>query len=131
MRPTPWLQAEPYRVVKSLNLMDAESLNLMDAKSKYGDDYGDFIIPFRGIILICIVSAGDRDVPWEHVSVSLKNRCPNWYELQFIKEIFWDDDETVMQLHVSKKLHISIHPHVLHLWRPIGQEIPLPPAIAV
>lgn len=37
---------------------------------------GAFSIPYRSVILFVVVSNGKFD-GWEHVSVSLKNRCPN------------------------------------------------------
>lgn len=64
---------------------------------------------------------------WDHVSVSARDRCPTWQEMDYIKRIFFTDDEVVMQLHVARKDHINIHPNVLHLWRPQNAEIPLPP----
>lgn len=66
------------------------------------------------------------DCGWEHVSVSRKNRCPNWAEMSFIKEMFFRDDETAMQLHVPRSDHVNDHPYCLHLWRPTSQEIPRP-----
>jgi hypothetical protein len=68
---------------------------------------------------------------WEHVSVSLKNRCPNWPEMSFVKGLFWDDEEAVMQLHPPKSDYVNCHPYCLHLWKPLGVEIPLPPSIMV
>jgi hypothetical protein len=68
---------------------------------------------------------------WDHVSVSRKTRAPNWQELDHIYRLFFRPDETAMQLHVPKSEHVNTHPHCLHLWRPIGAEIPKPPAIFV
>lgn len=68
---------------------------------------------------------------WDHVSVSLANRCPRWSEMEHVKRLFFRDDETAMQLHVPSDDHISYHPYCLHLWRPHGAEIPRPPAIMV
>ena len=65
--------------------------------------------------------------PWEHVSVSLPNRCPNWTEMCFVKDLFWDENEVVMQLHPAKKDYINNHPYCLHMWRPVIAQIPLPP----
>lgn len=92
------------------------------------DDGGFFLIPFKGRELYVIASNGAN---WEHVSVSLNSRCPNWQEMTFIKDLFWNDDEVVMQLHVAKKDHININPYCLHLWRPIEREIPLPPKFMI
>lgn len=80
-----------------------------------------------------IASSGDPElgIEWEHVSVSLSNRPPNWEEMCFVKGLFWDDEETVMQLHPPRSKWINNHPHCLHLWKPKNQEIPLPPDVTV
>jgi hypothetical protein len=54
---------------------------------------------------------------WEHVSVSTKKRCPNWDEMCFVKDLFWEEEELVIQYHVPKSDHINNHPYVLHMWR--------------
>lgn len=64
---------------------------------------------------------------WEHVSVSQQDRCPSWAEMDHAKRLFWDDEEAVMQLHPPRSQWVNNHPHCLHLWKPIEQEIPLPP----
>lgn len=63
---------------------------------------------------------------WEHVSVSLPNRCPTWDEMCRIKGVFWDDEDAVMELHPPRSEWVNNHSYCLHLWRPIGVEIPLP-----
>lgn len=68
---------------------------------------------------------------WEHVSASLPTRAPTWGEMCFLKDLFWDPEDTVMQLHPPRSQWISNHPYCLHMWRPIGQEIPMPPSIMV
>lgn len=114
MKPTPWLQAEPHRL---------HSKNL--PVQHYGDPYGAFLIPGPcGRDLKCIVSS---DLGWDHVSISLENRCPNWQEMEFIKRVFFKDDEWAMQLHAPPSKHISVHPYCLHIWRPHDKEIPIPP----
>jgi hypothetical protein len=86
----------------------------------------DLPCPRSGMTLVCIASAGDG---WDHVSVSLPNRCPNWPEMEHVKRVFFESHETVMQLHVPPADHINKHPYCLHLWRPNdGREIPRPPA---
>lgn len=93
-----------------------------------GDDGGYFLIDFEGRPLQVIASTG---LGWDHVSVSLTNRCPNWREMSFIKDLFFEENEVVMQLHVTKKDHINLHPYCLHLWRPQLEKIPLPPNFMV
>ena len=102
--------------------------------SNPGDDFGAFQIPGpcgRDLMVLASPGDADEDIAWEHVSVSLKNRCPNWEEMDFIKRLFWDDEEAVMQLHPPRSKWINNHPYCLHLWRPTKEQIPLPPEIAV
>jgi hypothetical protein len=68
---------------------------------------------------------------WDHVSVSRKNRCPNWQEMEHIARLFFRDHEEAMQLHVPASDHVNMHPNCLHWWRPTDCEIPRPPAIFV
>lgn len=79
-------------------------------------------------LMIVIASVG---MGWDHVSVSRQNRCPNWPEMDYVKSLFFRDDETAMQLHVPRSEHVNFHPHCLHLWRPIAGGIPRPPAYLV
>lgn len=105
-----------------------------DWASGTGDDFGAFVVPGPcGRDLRIIASPGDADenIPWEHVSVSLPNRCPNWPEMSFVKDLFWDAEQAVMQLHPPRSRYVNQHPFCLHLWRPMNAEIPLPPMIAV
>lgn len=64
---------------------------------------------------------------WEHVSVSCEGRCPDWEEMVFVKELFWNNTETVVQFHPQKEKHINVHPYVLHLWKRVDREFELPP----
>jgi hypothetical protein len=92
--------------------------------------HGAFLVPSpidRATMRVVASSSGG----WDHVSVSRKNRIPNWPEMEFIKRAFFKDDEAAMQLHVPPSEHISYHPHTLHIWRPQAIEIPMPPAIFV
>ena len=85
---------------------------------------GAFRIVIGGIRMFAIASDGGG---WEHVSVSLHARCPSWGEMCLAKDLFWDADDCVMQLHPPKSEWINCHPFCLHLWRPTGKEIPRPP----
>ena len=96
---------------------------------------GAFILPAR----ICprksqlniIASDGDGEGiakhPWEHVSISNHKRCPYWDEMCFVKGLFWDDEDVVVQFHPRKSQYVNNHPNCLHLWRPVGIDIPVPP----
>ena len=102
--------------------------------SRRGDNFGVFRMPgTSGTKLLIIASPGDanENIPWEHVPVSTENRCPNWGEMCFVKALFWDDEDSVMQLHPPKSKWINNHPFCLPLWRITTAEIPLPPGIVV
>ena len=64
---------------------------------------------------------------WEHVSVSHQNRVPTWEEMCMVKDIFFYDEEAVIQYHPSKSQYVNKHPYTLHLWRPTGIKLPMPP----
>ena len=67
------------------------------------------------------------DEGWEHVSVSLPDRCPTWPEMCFIKGLFWDESDCVVQFHPPEREYVNNHMYCLHLWRPTGHDIPTPP----
>ena len=91
-------------------------------------NYGLFVIPHKKKSFTCICS---DDPGWEHVSVSLPDRCPTWREMCDIKGMFWDDEDVVIQFHPAKSQYVNNHPYCLHLWRPTGISIPVPPSIMV
>jgi hypothetical protein len=64
---------------------------------------------------------------WDHVSVSTQGRCPTWQEMEFVRRMFFHDDEAVMQLHPPLADYVNDHPHCLHLWRPQRVPVPRPP----
>jgi len=74
---------------------------------------------------------------WEHVSVHARRdhgqqlRTPTWKEMVFVKDLCWDGEDVVMQLHPRRSEYVNNHPHVLHLWRPLQAVIPEPPSVLV
>lgn len=89
---------------------------------------GFFLIPYQSFELTVVASDG---MGWEHVSVSLRNRCPNWEEMCFIKDLFWGEEECVIQFHPAKSEYVNNHKNCLHLWKPQGFSIQTPPSILV
>jgi hypothetical protein len=101
-----------------------------------GDTFGWFTLPGPLGTKLRVVVGDGKEWPlegpaWEHVSVSTERRCPTWIEMEFIRQAFFEDDETVVQFSVPRAVHINLHEHCLHMWRPIGIEIPMPPKICV
>jgi hypothetical protein len=92
------------------------------ASSPEHGNNGAFRVPSpNGVELRIIASDGTHPDAefWEHVSVSVAGakRCPNWPEMCFAKQLFWDDGETVIQFHPAKADYVNHHPFTLHLWR--------------
>lgn len=79
-------------------------------------------------IIFVIVS---NQAGWDHLSASLTHRCPRWEEMEYLKRLFFEPDEIAYELHVAESKHINRHPYCLHIWRPQGIKIPLPPEIFV
>lgn len=100
---------------------------------------GVYLIPHQKIdnyYYQVIASAGEG---WDHVSVCLRHRknkafiertC-TWAEMCFLKDFFFEKDETVIQYHPAESNYVNNHPWVLHLWRPQRVEIPQPSMIMV
>lgn len=115
--------------MKNLNYLNKYRYELF--KGILGNEKnGAFKIPINNKTFNVIASDG---MDWEHVSVSIDNveRCPKWNEMCKIKEMFFEDNETVMQLHPVKAEYVNIHEYTLHLWRPLKEKIPLPNKIMV
>lgn len=93
--------------------------------SSHGNN-GAFMIPAKRHQNLRAI-ATDNDL-WEHVSVSLMDRCPTWDEMCLVKDMFWDEEDCVTQYHPPKSLYVSHHPYCLHMWRPVGTRIIMPPS---
>jgi len=103
-------------------------------EGEYGStpDYGMMgAFAIKGLIIIASTGlVRDEGYGWEHVSVS-KRRTPTWAEMCFVKDLFWEPEECVVQYHPSRSVHVNLHPHCLHMWRPLGVILPTPPSILV
>src|SRR4029077_4557464 len=106
-----------------------------DYASPRNAPYGGFFMPGPcGTPLVIIAAAGDIDPAtesWEHVSVSTERRIPNWIEMCFVKDLFWDQEDVVVQFHPPKSEYVNCHPKTLHLWRWTKGKFPTPPRILV
>jgi len=121
------------------------------ADGNNGCFYVDSPEPGWMLALICSDGTESPDEPayqWEHVSVHAyrdqkieivgllgrgskpghKMRTPTWKEMAFVKDLCWDAEDVVMQLHPRKSEYVNQHPHVLHLWRPVHAAISTPPS---
>lgn len=104
-----------------------------------GGCYGAFALthPDTGRALYVIASDG-RDweaeglpgTPWEHVSISARYGCPTWVEMCWVKGLFWEPGEWVVQFHPAEADYVNKHPNCLHLWAPF-EPFPVPPRACV
>lgn len=83
-----------------------------------------YLIKVGGQPLIVIASNGRG---WDHVSVSHRKRCPTWHEMCRVKDMFFSEEDIVLQFHPPKSDYVNVHPRCLHLWRNQTSEIELPP----
>jgi hypothetical protein len=119
---------------------DVENGRIITGKfaSKYGEREGAFSFLLGSVNLTVIMSSGDDwaecgfpPPAWEHVSVSLRHRCPTWDEMVYVAHLFWDDDEVLVQYRPAKFDYRNFHEFCLHWWKPIGIDLPLPPSETV
>lgn len=80
---------------------------------------GMFRFTLKGHLIRCVASDSGG---WQHVSISqeYENKLPTWGMMCAIKELFWEDEDWVVQFHPAKSQYVNCHPYVLHLWRYVG-----------
>lgn len=118
-------------VLPSLLELARQKKGPMPSRASDGPN-GHFVITLEGMRLN-IVSSNSRDWiadGWEHVSVSTTERCPTWDEMQFVKRLFFTDEETVIQFHPPEARLVNDHPYCLHMWRS-PKKIELPPEVLI
>lgn len=127
---TNFTELEPFR--QHFEQDELKSLN-----SEPGQREGAFVFLKGEVNLSVLVQISDG---WEHVSVAgqtmqmvdneMKTQpvMPTWDDMSAIKAVFFEEEETVIQIHPPRSMNASAHDCTLHLWRPTGKvEFPLPP----
>ena len=97
---------------------------------------GLFRLPLGGSTVRCVVSDGSDAPPeyrWQHVSVSVEGdpRPPRWATMCWVKDLFWEPEDVVMQLHPRRSEYVNQHPATLHLWRPLPPNPPIPEPLSI
>lgn len=101
---------------------------VLGSDDSYGNN-GFFIINKDGYEIRVQASDGEG---WEHVSVSInRSRCPSWEQMNYVKDLFWDAEDCVVQFHPPKSEYVNMHEYVLHLWRCVDKDFPLPDKLMV
>lgn len=88
---------------------------------------------FRGIIHMPLWKGSiivSWDMGWDHVSVAPEKLriVPDWDSMCMLKDIFFKEDEAVIQIHPPKDQYVNNMPNCLHLWRWNEGEMILPPS---
>lgn len=114
--------------MKSLNTLYEELENRKDfSVNRKGFDGGVGVFTkgvLKGATVIWSYAGG-----WEHVSICPINRTPTWDEMCMLKEMFWNENETVVQIHPAKENYVNNMKNCLHLWKPIEKysgKLPIP-----
>lgn len=112
-----------------------KNLEARRAIFEYGEDGGAGDLTIRGIDYRFQYSFGGG---WEHVSISVTafhprlnkrmGRTATWDEMCMMKDIFWPGTEACVQYHPPKSDYINVHKYCLHIWRPIEEELLMPPS---
>ena len=70
---------------------------------------------------------------WEHVSVHpfARRITPSWDDMCQLKEVFFNDNDAVIQIHPPKAEYVNNLSNCLHLWRCTYKDMILPPSILV
>ena len=114
-------------VMKGIEEIIASNKVMIIEKSRDGFSGMIFIRGWEGSV---IASWGGG---WDHVSVAPKklNKVPTWDDMCAIKELFFKDDEAVIQVHPPKDEYVNNMPNCLHLWRANDKDMILPPSFMV
>lgn len=117
--------------MKNLLSKEFNKFRNYDFAKKYYGSFGDegngvFEVKIDGKTYNIIASNGGG---WEHVSVSNEKHTPSWKVMSKVKDLFFNDDETVVQFHPPKAEYVNIHQNCLHLWRSLEEDIKTPPTI--
>jgi len=111
--------------MKSIEMIRLNNkINIRQLGIDGGQGYINFGRIDRHFDAAVVFSWGDG---WDHVSISYPDRCPTREEMCKAKDIFFKEDECVIQFHPPKDKYVDVHPYCLHLWRWQNAELRMPP----
>ena len=91
--------------------------------AKDGEAYSNRTLGLRVIVSSDVEEDGRT---WLHVSVSRRNRMPEYKDVFLVKHLFIGDDKKAIQVFPPKDEHINDHPYCLHLFHCVEDSEPLP-----
>ena len=115
--------------MRNLNVLNQFRQSLMWNHGDSGS--GFFIIPRNNNTFYQVVASSGSG--WDHVSVCLLDRKGNfiertvtWDEMCLVKEMLFNDDEAVIEIHTSDEFEMYEKDYTIDLWKPLNKEMPLP-----
>jgi hypothetical protein len=86
---------------------------------------------YHCVLFVIATDGMDMGAGWEHVSVhgvgARGKFTPSWNQMCFIKDLFWEAEDCVIQYHPPKSQYVNRHKNVLHLWKKSGVNFDTPP----
>ncbi len=66
---------------------------------------------------------------WEHAFLDLEllKRTPTWGEMNILKKFYWENTESVIQIHPKRSEYVNWNEYRLHLWKLHNTDFELPP----
>jgi hypothetical protein len=110
---------KPVKKEPNIGIESYRRIHPILGESTAGANWGFFMVGQLAVI------ASDG-LGWDHVSVSRRDRLPTWDEMVKIKNLWFDEEETVVQFHPKKSEYVNCCGKCLHLWRKQGHEYELP-----
>lgn len=79
----------------------------------------------HGEVRILITHEEDHgsDGRWRHVSTSCEDRLPTYAELGAVRELYFDPEQTVLQIMPPASAWVNEHAYCLHLWQRLDQHV--------
>lgn len=71
----------------------------------------------------CVVTVSKDAGKW-HLSISRKDRLPNYDEIKYARYAYLPEDIVVAQLFPPKEDLVNLHQFCLHLWELVPEELP-------
>lgn len=97
-----------------------------ELRTSPGDTFGLFRLKHPSTLRSLKVIVGDG-LGWDHVSVSNIRKVPTWDEMCWVKSLFFNATECVVQYHPSVEDYVNVCGNCLHIWRPQQEQMPTPP----
>lgn len=70
----------------------------------------------RALIVVSSEEIMDNDKSYIHISLSHKNKIPDWETVKYVKENFIGEDKDAFIYFPVKSEYVNFMPYCLHLW---------------